>query len=237
MKVGRQIAEGILMHEDISRQEAQERALNMLRMVGLPNPELNMVRFPHTYSGGMRQRIMIAIALACNPSILIADEPTTALDVTIQAQILELMNGLKAELGTGIILITHDLGVVARMADRIAVMYGGQIVECGSADEIFYDPLHPYTWGLLGSMPSTGVRREGKKLIAIPGTPPDLFAPPPGCAFAARCPHCMKICTQTPPEQSVTESGHYASCWLLDKRAPQVEPPEFDIRKEGGRDE
>ena len=225
MKVGKQIAEGVLMHEDISTGKALDRALEMLKMVGIPNPEANMVRFPHTYSGGMRQRIMIAIALACNPGILIADEPTTALDVTIQAQILNLMNDLKERLGTGIILITHDLGVVARMSDRIAVMYAGQIVETGTAEDIFYAPMHPYTWGLLGSMPSSTVQQEGKRLVSIPGTPPDLFAPPTGCAFAARCPHCMNVCTEHAPGEAVTEDGHMALCWLYDDRAPKVEAP------------
>ncbi len=237
MKVGKQIAEGILLHEKISRKEAMDRALEMLKLVGIPNPEENLQSFPHTYSGGMRQRIMIAIALACNPNILIADEPTTALDVTIQAQILDLMNDLKKKLDTGIILITHDLGVVARMSDRIAVMYGGTIVESGTTDEIFYEPLHPYTWGLLSSIPSTSGQSEGKELVAIPGTPPDLLNPPKGCPFAARCTYCMNVCTELQPPISETETGHYASCWLLDEQAPSIDLPKFNIKKEAECDE
>lgn len=237
MKVGKQIAEGILLHEKISKTEAMNRALEMLKMVGIPNPEENLQSFPHTYSGGMRQRIMIAIALACNPNILIADEPTTALDVTIQAQILDLMNGLKEKLDTGIILITHDLGVVARMSDRIAVMYGGKIVESGTTDEIFYDPLHPYTWGLLSSIPSTSTHKKEKDLVAIPGTPPDLLNPPKGCPFSARCTYCMNVCTEQQPPIFETETGHYASCWLLDERAPKIDLPRFNIEKEAECDE
>lgn len=223
MKVGRQINEGLQKHKKKKVGAANENALAMLRMVGIPNPQQSMVRFPHTFSGGMRQRIMIAIALACSPNILFADEPTTALDVTTQAQILELMNDLKKKLGTAIVLITHDLGVVARMAERIAVMYAGEIIETGSATEIFYNPRHPYTWGLLGSMPS--VATKGEELVAIPGTPPDLFAPPKGCAFAARCAYCMRLCLEITPPSVEVSSGHVASCWLLDQRAPNVTPP------------
>lgn len=224
MKVGQQIIEGIRKHERISRREARRKAAEMLEMVGIPNVEVNMDRYPHQFSGGMRQRVMIAIALACNSRILIADEPTTALDVTMQAQILHLMNELKRKLGTAIVLITHDLGVVAEMADRIAVMYAGKIVETGTADDLFYRPKHPYTWGLLASIPGEG-KEAGKRLSAIPGSPPDLFAPPEGCAFADRCNYCMHICRTEQPEMTEVRDGHQAACWLLDPRAPRVTPP------------
>jgi oligopeptide transport system ATP-binding protein len=222
MRVGDQIVEGILKHKKCSREEARNKALSVLELCRIPDAAQNMRRYPHTYSGGMRQRIMIAMALACDPSILFADEPTTALDVTMQAQILELMNDLKAKIGTSIILITHDLGVVARMADRVAVMYAGQIVETGSVDDIFYSPRHPYTWGLLESMPDTSDGRE-RELVAIPGTPPDLFAPPPGCGFAARCEYCMPACKKLPPPEEDLGEEHSARCWLFDPRAPQAE--------------
>lgn len=227
MRVGRQLCEGIIKHQKVSREKAKEIAIDMLRQVGLPNPEKTYMRYPHTLSGGMRQRVMIAIAIACNPQILFADEPTTALDVTMQAQILDLMNGLKKKLGTAIILITHDLGVVAQMADRIAVMYAGKIVESGTADEIFYNPKHPYTWGLLGSMPSVeGSARAAKsELMSIPGSPPDLFAPPKGCAFAARCNYCMGACLKEDAPEFKADDGHSVHCWLLDPRAPKVVPP------------
>lgn len=227
MRVGRQLCEGIIKHQKVSREKAKEIAIEMLRQVGLPNPEKTYMRYPHTLSGGMRQRVMIAIAIACNPQILFADEPTTALDVTMQAQILDLMNGLKQKLGTAIILITHDLGVVAQMADRIAVMYAGRIVESGTADEIFYNPKHPYTWGLLGSMPSVeqSSREAKSELMSIPGTPPDLFAPPKGCAFAARCNYCMGACLKEDAPEFKADDGHAVHCWLLDPRAPKVIPP------------
>lgn len=213
------------------------RAEGLLGKVGIPNPGQNLRRYPHQFSGGMRQRVMIAMALACNPKILFADEPTTALDVTTQAQILELMNKLKAEFGASVVLITHDLGVVARMAQRIAVMYGGKIVETGNARDLFYTPRHPYTWGLLESMPSTGAG-AGRTLAAIPGSPPDLFAPPAGCPFAPRCKFCMEACLTTPPPETELTEGHRASCWLLDPAAPKVEPPKLrrksiSLKKEG----
>lgn len=231
MRIGRQIAEGVLKHENVSRQEANGRAVQMLRKVGIANPEKNVSRYPHQFSGGMRQRVMIAMALSCNPKILFADEPTTALDVTTQAQILSLMNDLKVEFGASIVLITHDLGVVARVSQRIAVMYAGKIIETGAARDIFYRPRHPYTWGLLQSIPGT-VKDADKALDTIPGTPPDLFAPPPGCAFAPRCAHCMSICqTEEPPQTDLGEE-HLASCWLLDARAPAIEMPRFISRKE-----
>ena len=225
MRVGRQMCEGILRHQRVSRQEAQQISAELLGQVGLPNPELVAKRYPHTMSGGQRQRVMIAMAMACNPKILFADEPTTALDVTMQAQILDLMNHLKEKRGTSILLITHDLGVVAKMADRIAVMYAGKIVEYGDARQIFYRPSHPYTWGLLGAMPNL-IQDVKSELYAIPGTPPDLYAPPKGCAFAARCPYAMEACLKEDPPEFACGQGHGSRCWLLDPRAPDVTPPE-----------
>ena len=231
-KISRQMKEMLRAHRDLSDAEAREICIRMLGMVGLPNPETVYERFPHTLSGGQRQRVMIAMALSCEPSILIADEPTTALDVTIQAQILEVMNKLKKELNTSIIFITHNMGVVARMADRIAVMYAGQIIESGSARDIFYNPKHPYTWGLLGSMPS--LKGEvPERLLSIPGTPPDLFDPPKGCGFASRCEHCMNVCVNRVPPEYQVGNGHVARCWLLDERCKKkVESP---IRKEDAK--
>ncbi len=224
-KVGRQIVEAIRKHTALSYMEAKKNAIELLGKVGLPNPEAVFSRYPHTMSGGQRQRVMIALALSCNPSILFADEPTTALDVTIQSQILDLMNTIKKERDMGIIFITHNLGVVARMADRVAVMYAGQIIESGMLREIFYQPKHPYTWGLLGSVPELK-KSENKRLLSIPGTPPDLFAPPKGCGFAARCPYCMKACLDyMPGEYSITDS-HFARCWLLDEEcSTRITPP------------
>lgn len=213
MTVGKQISEVYRKHRKVSKKEAEEKAIEMLRLISLPNPEENSKRYPHQLSGGMRQRIMIAMALICEPKILFADEPTTALDVTVQAQIIDLMNQLKEKIDTSIVLITHDMGVVANMADRIYVMYAGQIVEHGDADAIFYNPKHPYTVGLLNSVPRLDCKVQGK-LNSIPGTPPDLIAPPEGCAFAARCPYAMKICTRRQPEyMDFEEPGHYAACW------------------------
>ncbi|WP_026907821.1 ABC transporter ATP-binding protein [Paucisalibacillus globulus] len=225
MTIGKQIAEGLIKHQNMSKKEAHLRGVELLKLVGIPNPEKRIKQYPHEFSGGMRQRAMIAIALACNPKILIADEPTTALDVTIQAQILDLMKGLQKETGTAIILITHDLGVVANAAHRVAVMYGGKIVETGSVDEIFYNPRHPYTWGLLGSMPK--LDNHDEELKAIPGSPPDLSDPPQGCPFAARCPYAMKACSTQMPEYFELSETQKTACWLLDERAPKVEPPEF----------
>ena len=225
MRVGRQMCEGILRHQRMSRAQAEQAAVELLGQVGLPNPEQAFRRYPHTMSGGQRQRVMIAMAIACNPKILFADEPTTALDVTMQAQILDLMNGLKERLGTSILLITHDLGVVAKMADRIAVMYAGKVVEYGSARQVFYQPCHPYTWGLLGAMPNL-IQDVKSELYAIPGTPPDLYAPPQGCAFAARCPYAMEACLKEDAPRFDCGGGHGAQCWLLDRRAPDVTPPE-----------
>ena len=223
MTIGRQITEPLLKHQKVGRTEAKKIAVDLLRMVGMPKPELRIKQYPHQFSGGQRQRIVIAIALACNPQILIADEPTTALDVTIQAQILELMKDLQKKIDTSIIFITHDLGVVANVADRVAVMYGGRIVEMGTVDEVFYNPQHPYTWGLLSSMPSLDTAEE--KLYAIPGTPPDLLDPPKGDAFALRSEYALAIdLEQAPPVFQVSDT-HFASTWLLHPDAPKVEPP------------
>ncbi|RYL89745.1 ABC transporter ATP-binding protein [Sporolactobacillus sp. THM7-4] len=224
MKVGKQIMEGLIKHQKMSRQDAKKRAIELLRLVGIPKPEVRVNEYPHQFSGGMRQRVVIAIALACNPKILIADEPTTALDVTIQAQILDLMRELQKKTGTAIILITHDLGVVANLAQRVGVMYGGKLVETGTLEEIFYRPKHPYTWGLLSSMPKLHAKTD--KLLAIPGSPPDLSDPPKGCPFAPRCPYAMKVCTEQMPEYTYLSDTQRTACWLLDKRAPKVEPPE-----------
>ncbi|WP_028782127.1 ABC transporter ATP-binding protein [Thalassobacillus devorans] len=222
MKVGKQIEESILTHQNVSKSEAKEKAIEMIRLVGINNPQERHGQYPHEFSGGMRQRIMTAIALACRPDILIADEPTTALDVTIQAQVLDLMKDLKDDLDTSILLITHDLGVVAETAERVAVMYGGVIVETGTVEEIFENPRHPYTWGLLESIPDvTG--DEKKRLLPIEGSPPDLFSPPKGCPFAPRCKFAMEICAEEMPPPFEAGDGHEAKCWLNDPRAPQVE--------------
>ncbi|MGG0643026.1 ABC transporter ATP-binding protein [Sporosarcina gallistercoris] len=223
MTIGKQIMEPILKHQKVSKEKARKVAIELLNMVGIPNAENRYKMYPHQFSGGQRQRIVIAIALACNPQILIADEPTTALDVTIQAQILELMKDIQKKIDTSIIFITHDLGVVANVADRVAVMYGGMIVEIGTVDEIFYNPQHPYTWGLLSSMPSMDLNEE--KLYAIPGTPPDLLNPPKGDAFALRSEYALKIDMEQPPPFFQVSDTHYAATWLLHPQAPQVEPP------------
>jgi oligopeptide transport system ATP-binding protein len=223
MTIGKQIMEPIIKHQKLSKSEAKGKAIDILRLVGIPRPEERFKQYPHQFSGGMRQRVVIAIALACNPKVLIADEPTTALDVTIQAQILELMKDLQKKIDTSIIFITHDLGVVANVADRVAVMYGGKIVEIGTVDEIFYNPKHPYTWGLISSMPDMDTKET--ELYAIPGSPPDLLNPPKGDAFAPRNEFAMKIdLEQEPPMFKVSET-HYAATWLLHPDAPKVEPP------------
>jgi len=222
-RIGDQIMEAIIRHQGLSKQEARQKAIDMLRTVGIPSPEERVDNYPHEFSGGMRQRAMIAIALSCEPDLLIADEPTTALDVTIQAQILELLKELRTEIDTSVILITHDLGVVADVCDRICVMYGGLIMEEGTAEEIFYEPMHPYTMGLLKSIPRMDEESENQRLIPIPGSPPDMIKPPAGCPFAARCPYTMKICMEKMPEYSVTETGHRAVCWINHKDAPEVQ--------------
>lgn len=230
MKIGKQITEVILKHHQISKAEARERGINLLNLVGIPLPERRFQQYPHEFSGGMRQRAMVAIALAANPKLLIADEPTTALDVTIQAQILELMKDLQQKTDSSIIFITHDLGVVANVADRVAVMYAGQIVEIGTVDEIFYDPRHPYTWGLLASMPSLD-SDDKSDLAAIPGSPPDLMDPPKGCAFAPRNPFALAIDHEEEPPMFQISKTHFAKTWLLHPDAPKVEPPESVKRR------
>ncbi|WP_050614318.1 ABC transporter ATP-binding protein [Bacillus testis] len=229
MKIGKQIMEPLRKHQKLSKAEAKKRAINLLNLVGIPKPEERFEQYPHQFSGGMRQRVVIAIALACNPKVLIADEPTTALDVTIQAQILELMKDLQKKIDTSIIFITHDLGVVANVADRVAVMYGGKIVEIGTVDEIFYNPQHPYTWGLISSMPDLDSR--GKELYVIPGTPPNLLNPPKGDAFAARNQYAMQIDLEEEPPMFKISDTHYAATWLLHPDAPKVEPPQAVVKR------
>jgi oligopeptide transport system ATP-binding protein len=224
MRVGRQITESLKVHLGLSTHSARERAVELLTLVGIPSPEQRIKQYPHQFSGGMRQRVVIAIALACDPQILIADEPTTALDVTIQAQILELLRELQERLGMSIILITHDLGVVASTAHRIAVMYGGKIIETGTVREIFYNPQMPYTWGLLASIPSPTADRS-EDLNPIPGTPPDATDPPKGCPFTARCPYAMRICGEEMPGYTTFSDEHRAACWLHHQMAPNVERP------------
>ncbi len=224
MTIGKQIMEPLRIHKNMSKKEAYDRSLELLNLVGIPSPESRMKQYPHEFSGGMRQRVMIAIALSCNPKLLIADEPTTALDVTIQAQILELMKDIQNKLNTSIILITHDLGVVADICDRVNVMYGGVIVESGSVNDIYYRSRHPYTWGLMESVPNPNTLVK-RRLKPINGQPPDLFKPPKGCPFYARCRHAMKVCRENRPAFYDIGDGHKSACWLNDKRAPKVEMP------------
>ncbi|MDY2944210.1 MAG: ABC transporter ATP-binding protein [Lachnospiraceae bacterium] len=220
-KVGKQIVEAILLHNKMSHEDAAKRAVELLRMVEIPNPEERFGQYPYEFSGGMRQRVVIAIALACNPRLMIADEPTTALDVTIQAQILRLLRKIQKENNTAIIMITHDLGVVAGMADKIIVMYSGKIMEQGSVRDIFYHPKHPYTRALLKAAPS--LKGNGKEeLQVIPGTPPDLINPPAGCGFSTRCSLCLKVCKQYPPQSHDFGEGHSCTCWLYHPRTVQV---------------
>ena len=214
--IGNQIEEVILLHTDKTKKQAHDRARELLELVGINEPEKRLKQYPHELSGGMRQRVMIAIALACEPKLLIADEPTTALDVTIQAQILELMQELRKKLGMSIIMITHDLGVVASMCEKIAVMYAGHIVEYGTTDEIFYQPSHEYTKGLIKSIPNLNAE-ENTRLIPIEGQPVDLLNPPAGCPFAPRCGSCMKICLREMPPKTELSDTHYTYCWLRQK--------------------
>jgi oligopeptide transport system ATP-binding protein len=220
-KIGTQMVEAILKHKKISKAKAKEKAIEMLRIVGIPSPEKRIDQYPFEFSGGMRQRVMIAMALSCEPKLLIADEPTTALDVTIQAQIIELMKELKDRLGMSIILITHDLGLVADICERVIVMYGGTIVEQGSLDDIFYKTAHPYTKGLLKSIPRANLGKE--RLNPIEGQPPDMINPPKGCPFVDRCPYAMEICNINMPEYTDIEDGHGAACWLLYKERNGIE--------------
>jgi oligopeptide transport system ATP-binding protein len=224
MRVGKQIVESLRKHLGLSGQRAKERAVELLTLVGIPNPEDRVRQYPHQFSGGMRQRVVIAIALSCEPQILIADEPSTALDVTIQAQILELLRELQEQLGMSVMLITHDLGVVAHTAHRVAVMYAGKVVETGTLREVFYNPQMPYTWGLLSSIPLPTADRS-QELIPIPGSPPDMLDPPKGCPFTPRCPYSMRICAEEMPEYTTFSAEHKAACWLHHPMAPNVEPP------------
>jgi len=212
-RVGDQIAEMIRAHRDVSKREAADRAVELLRSVGIPNPERRVRHYPHEFSGGMRQRVMIAMALALEPDVLIADEPTTALDVTVQAQILRLIDQLNRDRDLAVILITHDLGVVAEVADRVVVMYAGQIVENATLDETFYDPQHPYTWGLLGSLMRLDQSRTAR-LAQIPGQPPSLLAPPAGCRFAPRCAYAFDKCHEPPALEARAGGNHLDRCWL-----------------------
>lgn len=223
MTIGKQIMEPIIKHQGFSKEDARKRAIELIELVGISDAEKRFKQYPHQFSGGMRQRIVIAISLACNPKVLIADEPTTALDVTIQAQILELIKDLQEKTGVAVIFITHDLGVVANMADRVAVIYAGKIIEYGTSDDIFYDPKHPYTWGLLGSMPTLDI--GDNDLYNIPGTPPDLMDPPKGDAFALRSAYAMKIDHLAEPPMFKVSDTHYAATWLLHPLAPKIERP------------
>ncbi|MFA9557561.1 ABC transporter ATP-binding protein [Evansella sp. AB-rgal1] len=218
LTIGDQISEGLFKNSKVSKADAKKRTIELLSLVGIANPEERLRQYPHQFSGGMRQRIMIAMALVSEPGVLIADEPTTALDVTIQAQIIDLFKDIQKRIGIAIILITHDLGLVAQIADRINVMYAGKIIESGTVREIFYEPQHPYTKGLLKSVPRLdGDRNE--PLIPIDGTPPDLFAPPKGCGFARRCDYAMDVCLQYDPEPTSVSEHHSVRCWLQDERA------------------
>ena len=224
--IGNQLMEAIMLHTDRDKEQARERAIEMIRLVGITEPEKRIKQYPHELSGGMRQRVMIAMALACEPDILIADEPTTALDVTIQAQILDLIKDLQKQFGMSVILITHDLGVVAEMCDEVIVMYAGEVCERGTADEIFYNPKHEYTKGLLNSIPRLDAEGQ-EKLVPIEGSPVDMLNPPAGCPFAPRCKSCMKICLKEMPPYTTIQEDHYSACWLLQKE---------EFEKKGGNE-
>ena len=228
MNIGRQIEENITNHYKVTKKEARSKAVEMLELVKIPDPAMCLKKYPHELSGGMRQRIMIAIALSGNPKILIADEPTTALDVTIQAQIIGLLKDIQVKLGTTIILITHDLGVVASIADKIIVMYSGKIVEKGECNDIFSSHKHPYTWALLNAAPSLEIENN-RELVSIEGTPPDLINPPKGCPFASRCKYCMNICAEAVPPEYDYGTGHKVSCWLYH---PESGYQDIDFNKE-----
>ncbi len=229
--IGKQLTEALYNHEQITKQEANERAMNALRLVGINNVEQRMKQYPHELSGGMRQRVMIAMGMICRPRILIADEPTTALDVTIQAQILDLIRDLQKKTGTGVIFITHNLGVVADICHKVAVMYAGSFVEQASVDDIFYNPVHPYTKGLLHSMPKLNATKH-ERLIPIQGTPVNLLDPPTGCMFSPRCSECMAICREKRPPQKTVGPNHTASCWHLfeDELTDAQKAPAVEVR-------
>lgn len=234
MTIGKQISESMIKHQKLSCKEAKERTIELMRLVEIKDAEKRYKQYPHQFSGGMRQRIVTAAALACNPRILICDEPTTALDVTIQAQIIDLIKELQKKLKIGIIFITHDLGVVANVADRVAVMYAGKIVEIGTADEVFYAPAHPYTWGLLASMPSMNDGKE--ELWSIPGSPPDLINPPKGDAFAPRNQFALQIDFEEEPPMFQITPTHSAATWLLHEYAPQIEAPLAKLKRVQGEE-
>lgn len=229
--IGKQIMESIILHQKVKRSSAVKKVINILREIKMPEPEKRFKQFPHEFSGGMRQRVMIAIALACNPKILIADEPTTALDVTIQAQILKIMNEIKHETGSSIILITHDLGVLAEMADNIIIMYAGKIVEYGAAETIFYNPSHPYTLGLLESIPK--LDEVSKRLVPISGNPPSLLNLPPGCSFNARCKYAKEVCFNVIPELKEIHTDHLSACHLTEIEKERIKREKKNIRAYG----
>ena len=229
MTIGHQISESMIKHQKLSRKQAREQTIELMRLVEIKDAEKRYKQYPHQFSGGMRQRIVTAAALACHPKILICDEPTTALDVTIQAQIIDLIKSLQKKLDIGIIFITHDLGVVANVADRVAVMYAGKIVEIGTADEVFYEPAHPYTWGLLASMPSMSDSKD--ELWSIPGSPPDLINPPKGDAFAPRNRFAMQIDFEEEPPMFRISDTHSAATWLLHEYAPKIQSPLAELRQ------
>ncbi len=230
MRIGKQIEEVFVGKKNMSAAEKKQKALEILKLVGISDGERRYKQYPHELSGGMKQRVMIAIALVGSPSIVIADEPTTSLDVTIEAQILDLLKNLQKTLGTSIILITHDLGVIAKLCDRVLVMYGGKVVERGTVDEIFYETAHPYTKGLMQSIARLDTAK-GEKLKPIEGTPPDLFSPPVGCPFAARCEYCMDVCIDTPPETYTLSEEHKTCCWLQHEFAPDTDIKKTVIKK------